>query len=122
MKAVDIFKTCKICRSLWSSRDQFIADPEVTLVGYQANFVVLEKGLFLFNHSCQGTMAIDVQAFADLYQGPVFERRLQGSEDCAGHCLHHNDLQPCPAQCECAYVREIISLLQTASPQVCQVV
>ncbi len=107
-----IFKTCKICGMQWITRDQFINDPQVVSIGYQANFVILGKGLFLFNHSCQSTLSVEVQAFQDLYAGPMFEDRLTRSEACRGYCLHRNNLRPCPEQCECAYVREILGFLQ----------
>lgn len=122
MTSSGTFKKCKVCDTQWSSRDQFINDPEISLVGYQANFVILEKGLFLFNHSCQSTLSIEVQAFADLYVGSVFEERVQGSDECPGYCLHHSQLQPCPAKCECTYVREILSMLQKPDVLTCQAV
>jgi len=122
MAATGTFKKCKICDTQWTSRDLFINDPEITLVGYQANFVILEKGLFLFNHSCQSTLSIEVQAFADLYEGPIFEDRLQGSDQCSAYCLHQTLLKPCPAKCECAYVREILSMLQKPDVLTCQAV
>ncbi len=112
MPAERPFKTCKICAASWATRDQFIADPEIVLVGYQANFVELEKGLFLFNHACQSTLTVGVETFADMYSGPIYQERLTGSETCAGYCLQRDELQACTAKCECAYVREIMVRLQ----------
>lgn len=107
-----VFSECRVCNRQWPCREDFLRDEEVVLIGYQANFVALEKGLFLFNHSCHGTLSVEVHKFADLYQGDIFEQRKTGSESCAGYCLHRNVLKPCPAQCECAYVREILQLLR----------
>jgi len=107
-----VFKECQVCNVAWRERDDFLADPDVVLIGYQANFVVLEKGLFLFNHSCRGTMSVQVSEFSDLYSGPIFQTRKTGTDACAGYCLHRNVLKPCPAECECAYVREILQLLK----------
>lgn len=107
-----LFKECRVCNRQWKTRDDFLADEEVVLVGYQANWIVLEKGLFLFNHSCHGTLSLEVCEFSDLYDGPIFQERKTGSEDCAGYCLHRSELKPCPASCECAYVREILQLLK----------
>lgn len=106
------FKECRICGSVWVSRDDFLADSGVVLIGYQANFAALEKGLFLFNHSCHGTLSVEVQTFADLYDGPVFSERKTESDSCSGYCLHRNLLKPCPAICECAYVREVLQKLK----------
>lgn len=106
------FKTCPSCGFKWSTRDQFLEDPDLELVGYQVNFVELLAGFFLFNHSCKTTLAVLSEAFEDLYDGPVFRERATGSEQCQEHCLHESDLSPCPVQCECAFVREIIQYIK----------
>ena len=105
------FKTCRVCEKTWDSREEFIADVEVSTIGYQENVVNLEKGLFLFNHSCDGTLSIPVQAFSDLYMGPIVTQRKAGTEVCPGHCLHGTDLRPCPVECECNFVRVILQVL-----------
>ena len=87
-------------------------DDGISILGYQVHFESLEEGLFLFNHSCKGTLSVSVAAFKDLYDGPVFEIRATGTGDCPGHCLHEDELSPCPAICECAFVREIIQLFK----------
>jgi hypothetical protein len=81
------------------------------MIGYQPLFEKLTAGLFLFNHSCGTTLATPAEAFQDLYDGPIFTERLNGTEECGGHCLHEDDLGPCPAKCECAYVREIMQVI-----------
>lgn len=111
------FKQCKICLSRWASREDFISDPDVVLIGYQANFVEVEKGVFLFNHSCGGTMSISVLNFAVLYNGPIYRERKTGTESCPGYCLHRNVFKPCPAKCECAYVLKILELLRNRQVQ-----
>ncbi len=105
------FKECSGCGKLWTDRGLFISDPEVSLAGYQIHFEDLELGLFLFNHSCGTTIAIKAEDFTDLYHGPVFKEKKKGSSECQGLCLHSEELRPCPAKCECAYVREVLSLL-----------
>lgn len=106
------FKKCQLCLQVWPEREDFIQDDDVLLIGYQSNFKALDRGLFLFNHSCDNTLSIKAVEFVDLYDGPVFEERKTGSENCPGYCLHQNDLRGCPAQCNCAYVREILQLLE----------
>jgi hypothetical protein len=108
------FRECQSCKTRWTTRASFVSDPELKLVGYQANFVHLEKGFFMFNHThkgCGTTLAIPVMTFADLYDGPVFRERATGGPACPGHCLHEDDVAPCPEHCECAYVREIMQIL-----------
>ena len=106
------FKKCPLCGFVWPSREDFISDPRVSLAGYQVNFSDLVAGLFLFNHSCGTSMAVPAGQFQDLCNGPMFEEPLTGGEDCPGYCLRQDELRPCPAKCECAYVREIIQIIK----------
>jgi hypothetical protein len=108
------FKKCPYCSYAWPTREAFLCDPELTLVGYQVNFKKLTAGLFLFNHACKGTtLAVKALDFQDLYHGPVFTQRLTGSQVCGGHCLHQDDLEPCPECCECSFVRAILQKIRT---------
>ena len=107
-----IFKKCPYCGFKWNTRDLFISDPDVIIIGYQTSFKNLTKGMFYFNHSCNGTMALSVDNFTDLYVGPVFQEKRTGEEDCPGHCLYREDLKPCPAECECAYIRDVIQIIK----------
>ncbi len=110
---MDVFKKCTCCAFSWRSREEFLQDTSLELIGYQVNFEDLKLGYFLFNHlTCQSTIAIAAENFRDLYSGPVFADRLTGSESCPGYCLHDDVLQPCAAQCECAYVREILQIVR----------
>lgn len=105
------FKQCPNCAQTWQNREEMLADPQVFIIGYQAHFQELEIGLFLFNHSCGTTFSIEARRFIDLYNGPVFKERKTGSPDCMGYCLKRDCLQPCPAKCECAYVRELVQIV-----------
>ena len=106
------FKKCTACGFEWGSRDDFLRDANTELIGYQVNFEELTAGFFLFNHSCKGTLSIQTGDFNDLYDGPIFTARATGSEECPSYCLHQEELRPCPAECECAYVREIIQVIK----------
>ncbi|MCF7857705.1 MAG: hypothetical protein K9N07_00060 [Candidatus Cloacimonetes bacterium] len=106
------FKVCPNCNKEWKYRSDFIYDPQVEIIGYQVHFKNLEKGFFLFNHSCRSTMSIPVNAFSDLYHGPIFKEKLTGTDHCSGYCLHESNLRPCPEKCECAYVREVIQIIK----------
>ena len=107
-----MFKQCGKCRQVWQTRDQFLDDPDIELIGYQANFKVLSAGLLYFNHGCKSTLALPAEGFADLYQGPMFEKRQTDGERCPAYCMNQNELSACPAECECAYVREIIQIIR----------
>ena len=109
------FKRCPCCGVEWLRRAAFLADPDVSLTGYQANFKELEVGLLLFDHrvaGCGTTMAVWASEFTDLYRGPMFEKRLRGTPSCPGYCLRHEALDPCPNACECAYIRSVLEKIR----------
>lgn len=106
------FKKCPNCGFTWATRDLFLSDTQLDLIGYQTNFKDLTAGLFYFNHACKGTLAIQAYLFGDLYRGPIFEKRATNGEACPGYCLYREELRPCPVECECAYVREIIQIIK----------
>ncbi|MEI6786874.1 MAG: hypothetical protein WCL49_00180 [bacterium] len=108
------FRDCT-CGFSWKTREDFLGDPNISIVGYQVNFEHLREGFFLFNHlenKCFTTMSIQAAEFLDLYNGTIFQERREGSAKCSGQCLHQSNLAPCPAQCECAYVLEVVNLVK----------
>jgi len=111
----DFFKKCTYCGFTWYSIESFIKDADLELIGYQANFKDLATGLLYFNHCCNGTLAVQAYRFSDLYKGTIFNKRATGSDECPGYCLHREELRPCPNECECAYVREIIQIIMANS-------
>ena len=105
------FKTCPHCHSRWMCRDDMLSDPSIELIGYQANTGDLRAGYFLFNHDtdeCETSLAVKAKEFIDLYTGPVFENAPEQVPNCPGYCQDHRTLDKCDAQCECAFVREIL--------------
>ncbi len=108
-----VFKKCSCCTIPWFTRNEFLQDKNIELVGYQANFTHLELGYLLFNHLlCKSTIAIHAGIFSDLYDGPVFGERMTGTGPCPGYCFQEEFLQPCQAPCECSYVREIMQMIR----------
>lgn len=117
MKAtLTMFKKCGKCGYEWETRKDFLDDENIELVGYQAHFENLELGLFLFNHvNCKTTLSVYAKCFMDLYTGPIFSENKNGQNDCPGFCLEKRSLSPCPVQCECACIRELIDIITKAS-------
>lgn len=105
------FRQCTMCQYEWATREDFLQEPSLTTIGYQVNFDELEEGIFLFNHSCGTTLGIPAHVFKDLYDGPIYATRATGTEECPEYCLRQHELRPCPVECECAYVREILQLV-----------
>ena len=106
------FKNCTLCNFTWMGRDSFLSDPNIKIVGYQADFSGNEDGFFLFNHNCGTTFSIPVNTFGDLYDGPKYKNILTNREQCEGHCLDEGDLSSCKAECKLAYWREIIQIIK----------
>jgi hypothetical protein len=108
-----MFKQCGHCGYIWKTRRDFLVDHRLNIIGYQANFKELQAGLFYFNHSCNNTLALPAHQFTNLYDGPIFEKRLAGSDECPEYCLFQDELRSCSLECECAYVREIIQRIKS---------
>jgi len=107
-----MFKKCPLCDHPWQDRKTFLADPDITIIGYQACFDDIKTGLFLFNHQCRTTMAVEVLKFDDLYNGPKYDTVLTKTDKCSGYCLDINELSACSAECKYAYVRDIIQVIR----------
>ncbi len=110
-----IFKTCPMCAKKWMSRDSFLDDPELNFNGYQANFALMEQGLFYFTHEnkdCGSTMILKAEMFISLYTGTKYQNNKKLSEQCLGLCLDRNQLDRCPKHCEFAFVREISQIIK----------
>ena len=108
------YKTCPNCSEIWPTRDAFIADKRLKLNGYKVDFEKPEYGLFFFTHikpGCCSTMALEVNAFKDLYSGFVYPERKTGSDECPRYCFDEEQFDRCHALCGCAFVREILQLL-----------
>jgi hypothetical protein len=113
VRAGAVMKRCPCCGHVWRTRDAFLADPQLAVVGYQVNFDDLLLGFFLLSHlACDSTIALPAGLFRDLYEGPVYAGRATGTADCPEYCLRKEELGPCPAQCECAYVRETLQIVR----------
>ena len=111
-----IFKCCSMCAAVWHERTEFISDTHLQIEGYQADFEHLEQGLVYFTHTvdgCYSTMAVKASEFLDLIPGKPFTSRKTMTEDCPGYCLHQSNIQRCKAECECAYVRDLLHILQS---------
>jgi len=109
------FKSCPSCLHAWETREDFLADGNLLLNGYQADFQDLEHGMFFFTHKvadCASTMALMVEDFRNLYTGPTYPTSKALSEECPRYCIDENEMSRCEALCECAFVREIIQIIR----------
>jgi hypothetical protein len=110
-----IFKKCPLCLHCWKTRKEFLDDRTLKLNGYQADFEEIDDGLFFFTHQvedCFSTMAVMSVDFHDMYTGIKYPKRKTGSDECPGHCLKKDQFDRCDAECEYAFVREILHLIR----------
>ena len=112
------FKSCSKCGYTWKVRDDFLGDPSICLVGFQASFKETESGYYLFNHilegdQCNTTLAVEVEDFLSLHKGIMFTDIKFESPMCELHCTRVEDLSLCPVECKNAVAREI---MQAFSP------
>ncbi|MFC1766076.1 hypothetical protein ACFL6U_28860, partial [Planctomycetota bacterium] len=80
----------------------------------------LTAGLFVFRHLCGSTIAVKAEAFMDLCEGPFFKENRAQTAGCPEYCLTRNELRPCPNECECASVRELLPILNNYRDKVNQ--
>ncbi|MEN6335398.1 MAG: hypothetical protein ABFE01_14200, partial [Phycisphaerales bacterium] len=93
MDKLMVFERCPSCNAAWSTREDFLADPGVELIGYRVSFTDLLTGLFLFQHRCETLVTVPVGEFVDLYEGPMFHVPRASLQECPGHCLRMVDLR-----------------------------
>jgi hypothetical protein len=60
------FKKCS-CGCRWKSREDFIGDPNIKMLGLQESDSMTISDMYLFNHSCHNTIAVGIHAFAEPY-------------------------------------------------------
>ena len=112
METTSDFTQCMLCGTSWVKRIDFLSDDSTKITAYEADFNDLDQGTFIFYHKkCGGTVSLPAIQFKTLYDGPVYTERKTGTDDCPEYCLDPHELQPCPKECECAYVREIIQII-----------
>lgn len=107
------FLKCSHCGEIWETREKYLADSNIKIIGYQVDFRDLELGLFLFNHlTCKTTLALKANKFTDLHRGPILRERMTGTDSCPDYCLNKSELSACNTQCECMYVRDVIQIIK----------
>lgn len=51
---MDPFKICPKCSHTWNTRDDFLKDLSICLIGFQASFKETESGHYLLNYNSGG--------------------------------------------------------------------
>lgn len=112
------FVTCTQCGRSWPGREAFLSDPAVRLSGCQVDTDQPAASALLFDHlasGCGTTMAVSVRAFADLHGGPKGKADWSKSGKCPGFCFDPRSLEPCPTECNSAYVRAVLQAVRSGA-------
>jgi len=103
------FKKCD-CGKTWKTRDEFLRDKLVKIVGYQPDFVNRKYNHFLFRHrakSCGQLLAVRASAFSDLREKGCPNELCAGKENCPRYCMNTLDLRVCSVACRNATDRAL---------------
>jgi hypothetical protein len=114
------FKICSNCSKPWKTLEEFLGDPDIELAGYQVYFEDLKGGLFCFTHlqkNCLTMLAVPVQAFTGLSTRPLLTAHGKRPDGCLDFCVRKSELNPCPLECECVWVREIMQTIRNWKKQ-----
>ena len=105
------FRECDCGRS-WKTRDEFLKDRYVKILGYQPDFVNHKYNHFLFVHRTKGCgqfFAVRASDFGDLREKECPNELCTGHSECPGYCLDTFDLRVCSVTCRNASDRILAS-------------
>ncbi|UCD56988.1 MAG: hypothetical protein JSV16_14405 [Candidatus Hydrogenedentota bacterium] len=109
------FRKCD-CGQTWKTRDEFLHDRNVKIVGYQPDFVNHRYNHFLFHHrakSCGQYLGVRASDFSDLREKECVDDLCIGQEQCPGYCTDTLDLRICSVTCRNASDRMIASKIRS---------
>lgn len=108
------YKKC-VCGKAWKTRDSFLKDKKVKIVGYQPDFINRRYNHFLFQHKikdCGEFIGIRASDFSDLREKGCPKDVCMGQEGCPGYCLDTFDLRVCSVTCRNATDREVAARIR----------
>lgn len=110
------FKTCGSCRKAWEQWQDFVLDPAVRLLGFQAIESLPDANLLVFEHKCGSSISLLAKRLRHILPPPGEEDRLPvlfGSDICREHCRLVKDLEACDRPCANSRDRRLAQLLLT---------
>jgi hypothetical protein len=108
------YRTC-VCGHTWKTREKFLADRNVTIVGYQPDFVNHKYNHFLFKHRAKGCgefFGVRASDFNDLREAGCPSGLCFGKEPCPGYCKETGNLRVCSVTCRNASDRIVASKIR----------
>jgi hypothetical protein len=108
------FKTCGSCRRSWEHWQDFVLDPGVRILGFQAIENLPDANLVVFEHRCGSSISLLAKKLRHLLDEHADRERLPilfGSDTCRKHCRLIEDLEACDRPCANSRDRRLIQLL-----------
>ena len=109
-----IFRKCD-CGESWKTRNAFLRDKHVKIVGYQPDLISHKYNHFLFQHKAKGCgrfFGVRASDFSDLRQEKCANELCMGQAKCPGYCLNTLDLRVCSVTCRNASDRVLASKIR----------
>ena len=104
------------CGKTWKTRDTFLRDKTVKIIGYQPDFINHKYNHFLFQHKtkdCGILFAVRASDFSDLREKECPNELCFGHDDCPQYCTDTFDLRVCSVTCRNASDRIIASKIRS---------
>jgi len=113
--AQEPFRTCGMCRRSWATREEFLEDPALKLLGLQVVAELPDANLIMWEHECGTSVSVLARRLRDLL-GPVDGGAwplplLLGSKDCQQLCTKLENLGACDRPCRNAFDRRVTAWL-----------
>ncbi|MGD0309901.1 MAG: hypothetical protein ABSC02_11500 [Acidobacteriota bacterium] len=108
------FQKCGSCGQMWNQWPDFIFDPAVRLLGFQAMPGLPDANLVIFVHCCGSTISILAQRLRHILPGPEQAGDLPSLFDtdmCNQYCRFIESLEACDRPCVNARDRRLILML-----------
>ena len=108
------FQKCGSCGKAWQHWRDFILDPGVRLLGFQAVSTLPDANLIVFEHRCGSTVSVLAKRLRPFFPAIANEPPLPAlfdSESCNHYCRSMENLEICDRPCANARDRHMIHLL-----------
>jgi len=109
------YRKCN-CGKTWKTRDEFLRDKAVKIIGYQPDFINHKYNHFLFHHKTKGCglfFAVRASDFSDLREKECPNDLCFGHDDCPRYCTDTFELRVCSVTCRNASDRIIASKIKS---------
>jgi len=105
------FQKCGSCGQPWDQWSDFVLDPDIRLLGFQAISGLPDANLLVFEHCCGSSISILAKRLRHIFPDAEPETELQnlfGTDQCNQFCRFLEHLTACDRPCANARDRRLI--------------